>query len=1009
MNSVGTDPETGVDLKGGPAKMPEKNKRALLIEAVIASGLIVIGIPASQPLLTLAASVGGNWAYSLAERAFQHWRERWFTDDGVLNHDVAKALCYAFVDAVRQVEHDWKQHHRYQHLHHRSPEQAQLTLDALRILREDGANLFQQPNQLTQIIQQEQQNRILSLLYQDESKANEYLKSVLADFLYGHDDEFVTFITEQLGPQWILRFLEILKASNEEGTRAWRACQLLWQKSLMLGIDQIERTTAETADTVRWLKEWAQQLKNQAPTQRDSTGQDALETILHSVHAQLDEMQQTLNKTYDTALDIKATLEQVYQKVAPAEIAPTAVWNVPYQRNLFFTGRDELLKQLHDNLTNRKAVALTQAISGLGGVGKTQTALEYAYRYQDDYQYVLWVNAASRETLNSSFLELARLLNLSEKNEPNQNITIQAMKRWLEQHDHWLLLVDSADELSLANDFLPTGGKGHILLTTRTQAPGPPARKIDVEVMDKDEGMLFLLRRAGVLERDAPLSQSLETDRVAADAIVEEMGRLPLALDQAGAYIEETHCGVSGYLESYRKRQAELLNRRGGTGKEHPEPVATTWSLSFQRVEEHNPMATDLLRVCAFLAPDAISVEIFVTGASELGPHIKPLTTDATRINEAIGVLQRYSLVKRDPQEPILSIHRLVQAVQKESMSEQMQREWAERTVRAVNLAFPSFADVTDVMLWKECEPLLPHAQVCKALIEQWNFAFPEAGRLLYETGRYLFDRAQYAQAELLYELALSIREQAQSTGHYDTARTLHALAWLYKDQGQYEQKRTELLDEALKIRKHVSRILYELAWVYKDQGRSKEAEPLFEAVLVLNVRKEIAGDERAETASALHALAQLYQDQGRYEQAEPLFEEALEARKQALEPQHLQVADSLHALAWLYQIQGRYEEAKTLYQRAWAIREQVRGPWHPLTAETLRAIGQLYQDQGRYEEAELRFTQALEARKQVLGPQHPQVADSLHALAWLYQIQGRYQKAEPLFEEALAIREQVL
>src|SRR5215467_4899913 len=145
--------------------MSDQNKRALLIEAVIAGGLIAIGIPAGQLLLPLAAaatSVGCNWTHSLAERAFQYWRERWFTDDGVLNHDVAKALCHAFVDAVRQVEHDWKQHRHYQYLRHKSPEQAQLTLDALRILREDGENLFQQPNQLTQITQQEQQDRVLS-------------------------------------------------------------------------------------------------------------------------------------------------------------------------------------------------------------------------------------------------------------------------------------------------------------------------------------------------------------------------------------------------------------------------------------------------------------------------------------------------------------------------------------------------------------------------------------------------------------------------------------------------------------------------------------------------------------------------------------------------------------------------------------------------------------------------------------------------------------------------------
>src|SRR5260221_8800096 len=126
--------------------------------------------------------------------------------------------------------------------------------------------------------------------------------------------------------------------------------------------------------------------------------------------------------------------------VAPAEIAPSHAWNVPYQPNPFFTGREELIKQLHDNLMNRKAVALTQAISGLGGIGKTQTAVEYAYRYRDEYHDVLWVNAATRDTLITSFLDLAHQLNLPEKDEQDQNITVQAVKRWLEQHGHWLLM-----------------------------------------------------------------------------------------------------------------------------------------------------------------------------------------------------------------------------------------------------------------------------------------------------------------------------------------------------------------------------------------------------------------------------------------------------------------------------------------------------------------------------------------------------------------------------------------
>jgi hypothetical protein len=147
-------------------------------------------------------------------------------------------------------------------------------------------------------------------------------------------------------------------------------------------------------------------------------------------------------------------------------------WNVPYLRNPFFTGREELLKQLHDNLTQNKAAALTQArsrptdsaqaqaIHGLGGIGKTQTAVEYAYRYRDGYKYVLWVNAATRDELSTSCVGLATLLNLPERLEQDQTKIVGAVKQWFTAHDGWLLIVDNADDLAMAGEFLPTGGNG---------------------------------------------------------------------------------------------------------------------------------------------------------------------------------------------------------------------------------------------------------------------------------------------------------------------------------------------------------------------------------------------------------------------------------------------------------------------------------------------------------------------------------------------------------------------
>ncbi len=251
------------------------------------------------------------------------------------------------------------------------------------------------------------------------------------------------------------------------------------------------------------------------------------------------------------------TFRQSRQQPPPAQ-----VWHVPFRRNPFFTGREQLLHSLHENLTQTGAAALTQAqaISGLGGIGKTQTAVEYAYRYRDEYQAILWVSAATQNTLMADFVTLAGTLDLPEKNEQDQNLTVRAVKRWLAQHAHWLLMLDNADDLQVVEEFVPTGGKGHILLTTRDHAPGALAQSVEVQQMDQDEGSLLLLRRARLLAASASLDQAPPQERSSAEAIVSEMDGLPLALDQAGAYMEETQCGLAAYLDRYRSIRARCCN-----------------------------------------------------------------------------------------------------------------------------------------------------------------------------------------------------------------------------------------------------------------------------------------------------------------------------------------------------------------------------------------------------------------------------------------------------------------
>jgi tetratricopeptide (TPR) repeat protein/transcriptional regulator with XRE-family HTH domain len=688
----------------------------------------------------------------------------------------------------------------------------------------------------------------------------------------------------------------------------------------------------------------------------------------------------------------------------------TALWHVPHRRNPFFAGREDVLQRLYETLAAGGAAALPQAlaISGLGGIGKTQVALEYAYRYRSDYRAVLWVRADSREVLAADLADIADLLHLPEATEQDRRRAVEGVRRWLHEQSGWLLILDNADDLEMVSAFLPSGGTGHVILTTRAQATGLIAQGIALEQMGPEEGALFLLRRAKLIARQAPLDTTSYAEWTKAKTLVQLLGGLPLALDQAGAYLEETACGLSGYLDLYKRRRAALLRRRGRLVFDHPEPVAATWSLAFEQVRQIHPAAVELLRVCAFLHPDAIPEELLNEGAAELGPVLAPVASDPLELDMAIEALRRYSLVRRSADSHLLTIHRLVQAVLIDQMDEQVRRRRAERAVRAVHRAFPTVEFTTR----QRCQRCFPHALACAALIEQWDMVFPEAAQLLNRAGNYLRERGRYQEAEPLLKQALAIYEQSVEPDHPDMASCLNDLATLYWNQGKYAQAEA-LFQQALSIREHtlglehldVASSLNDLALLYWEQGHYAQAEPLSKRALA--IREQTLGPEHPATAETLNNRGILSLAQGRYAAAEALLQRSLAIWERALGPDHPQVAYSLNNLAFLYHTQARYREAEPLYQRALAIREQALGPEHDEVAYTRSNLALLYTDQGHYGQAEPLLQQALTAQERALGPEHPLVAKTLHRLAKLSLAQGNCAQAKPLLMRSLVICEQ--
>lgn len=494
-------------------------------------------------------------------------------------------------------------------------------------------------------------------------------------------------------------------------------------------------------------------------------------------------------------------------------VALLPVWNIPYPRNPFFLGRDDELALVHRHLQMGQATALAQpqAISGLGGIGKTQLALEYAYRYHQDYQVVLWAHAESSEALVSSYIAIASLLRLPEHEAKEQNIIVQAVKTWLQIYSNWLVILDNADELMLLPDFLPPSLGGHLLLTTRATATGRLAHRLEIETFLPEQGALFLLRRAGLIAPDATLEQASLQERDLALKISLELGGLPLALDQAGAYLEETGTDLGSYWQIYQQHQADLLAARRGLVVDHPAPVATTWTLSFQKVEEKSPETADLLRMLAFLSPDAIPEELLTRSVSSLGPLLAPVAADAFRFNQAIEALRAYSLVRRDPKGKTLSIHRLVQTVILDGLSAEQKRIWAEQTVQAVNIAIkiieaePSSRPTT-LRAWSHHrERYLPHLRACAKFIHDWQIVSLEAAELLDGFAHDLSSSLEsYNPNEIIDALhkAIEMWEKVMGPDDLHIVSCLHTLFPQYLWLGR-QKEAVELLKRASAIEQH--------------------------------------------------------------------------------------------------------------------------------------------------------------------------------------------------------------
>lgn len=691
----------------------------------------------------------------------------------------------------------------------------------------------------------------------------------------------------------------------------------------------------------------------------------------------------------------------------------SCVWGVPSPRNLFFIGREAILQRMHEVLRPQKTRGLTQswALSGLGGIGKTQTAIEYAYRSMQDYTAIFWVTAETPESLLASFVTIAELLNIPEQLKQQQDRMVAAIHHWLINHHGWLLIVDNVENPAVMKPFLPSAQQGSLLFTSRRQTLGIVAQTGELDSLTLDEGMRFLLHRAKLLDPRNSLEYLPQQEVVSARKIVTVMDGLPLALDQAGAYIAETGCDLTHYDALYQTSHMILLNRRGHCEEDHPHSVVTTFSFSFQQVEARNPAAADLLRFCAFMSPEAIPEELFLCKTEMPSESGDSLALSALELDEILALLRCYSLIKRHVATSELSIHRIVQVILKAQMEPHLYHQWALRAIEIINRGFP---EVNAFTTWSRCQRLLPHALAGITLIEEEHLVSEDAGRVLHQTGVYLLEHAQYSQAEAYLVQAHAIRVHLYGREHVQVAESLGYLAELAYHKGQYPQAE-QLHLQALTIQQKqvgplhpaIATSLNNLAGIYWIRGHWEQAMPLYQHAL--EIREEMLGREHLDVGETVQNIAYLLFEQEHYEEAEPLYLRTLAIYHQVLGTNHAYLIPLLNNLGRLYQAQGKYGDANVQYLQATSLCEHVLDPQHPYHALTLRNRAGLASAQGENSQAEAWYRQTLHFREQMLGHEHPRTAQSQYDLAVFYHEQGQEDKAIHLYQHALAVQVKAL
>jgi tetratricopeptide (TPR) repeat protein len=614
-----------------------------------------------------------------------------------------------------------------------------------------------------------------------------------------------------------------------------------------------------------------------------------------------------------------------------------------------FKGRDEFLRGLSDSLQHRGHTAIvSHAFYGLGGIGKTRAAVEYAWAHRDTYSALLFVVAETPEALRRNLAALASTL-VPDLETTDDAARLQGVLDWLQANPGWFLIFDNVDAkpaLAEVEHILGALSGGHVVVTSRLADFSGNFQPLSLDVLTVDDAAAFLLARTQGRRRTAA------DDDVKVRQVATELGHLALALEQAAAFIAKRRLTFAQYLEQWHSHRDETLAWFDETVTGYPRAVAVTWQTS---VAQLSAGGRRLLERLAWLAPEKVPeflLDVPIPGAEEENLH------------DALDDLAAYSLVTRDADGPFFLVHRLMQDVTRRTVVGKVRHQ---RLVEALNWINAGFTgDPQDVRTWPRLDPLAPHARALTEYADAAGIAEPTT-HIMNALGALLYAKALLAETEPLMRRALAINETSLGPDHPVTAALLNNLAQLLQ-----------------------------------ATSRPAEAEPLMRQTLAITEKN--VGSDDPEVATRLNNLARLLQVTNRLGEAEPLMRRALAIDEKSYGPDNPNVAIDFNNLALLLQEANRLSEAEPLMRRALTIDEKHFGPDHPATANRLNNLAVLLYDTNRLSEAEPLMRRALAIDEKSFGPHHPTVAIRLNNLAQFLRGTDRLAEAEPLARRHVAI-----